>query len=129
MDDDRLPVRADFQHGFLVEHTTQKFVNVGNRHLQGLGIWSCRVRGESYYRGEIWPGRAVTLVREPDNPNDSNAIAILDAQGEKLGYWNKGMAPALAKLLDAGEPIEAVALDRKPPKVIAGHPDVMRQLR
>jgi len=127
--DGRFPLGLNFGRGFLVERTTGKFVNVGNRHLRALGIWSCKVRGDRYYPGEMWPGRPVTLVREPDNPHDKNAIAILNDRGEQVGHWNKGMAPGLAKLLDAGADIQAVALDRDPPKVIAAEASVMAQLR
>lgn len=122
------PLGLNFQRGFLVERTTGKFVNVANKHLRGLGVWSCRLKGNYYYPGEVWAGRKVTLVREPDNPHDKNAIAIFNDRGEQVGHWNKGMAASLAKVLDSGQPIEAVALDHEPPKIVAASPEVMALL-
>lgn len=46
------------------------------------------------------PGDIVTLVREPKNPYDENAIRI-DYKHEAIGYINKSDAAKLAPILDA----------------------------
>lgn len=52
------------------------------------------------------PGQPVTLVREPDNPHDSDAVRI-DWQGEKIGYVPRDNSAACAALLDTGRQITA----------------------
>lgn len=44
----------------------------------------------------------VTLEREPDNEHDTNAILVLDAAGNDLGYVPRDLAKDLAPLLDKG---------------------------
>jgi hypothetical protein len=39
------------------------------------------------------PGRALRLRREPDNPHDPNAVAVLLESGEPLGYVPRELAP------------------------------------
>lgn len=41
----------------------------------------------------------IRLVREPDNPHDVNAIAVLNPNGEKLGYIRSGLAKELASYM------------------------------
>lgn len=111
---------------WLAEDTTGKLINVDNRALRRLGIWGVKVRGRSLYSGAQRLGPA-DLIREPDNPYDSNAVAI-HVDGHMIGYYNKGMAPALAKLLDAGEPLEATVISTDPAKVLAARPEVLAHL-
>ena len=51
-------------------------------------------------------GDALQLVREPDNPHDSNAICV-QWQSHKLGYVPQAQNAALAWALDRGEPVYA----------------------
>lgn len=125
--DDVFPLRLDLRQGWMIERTTGLRVNVSNRHLLALGIWSVRVRGDEHHAGEAHPGRPARLVREPSNPHDRNAIAIYSETG-KVGYWNRQMAARLAKILDAGDPIEALFIRSSPPKVVAAAPDTMARL-
>lgn len=46
-----------------------------------------------------------------------------------IGYYNKGMTPGLAKLLDAGEPMEATVISTDPAKVLAARSEVLAHLR
>lgn len=55
------------------------------------------------------PGRAVALRRDPDNPHDPNAIAVL-AAGEQLGWVPRELAAELAPALDDGQAWAAVVL-------------------
>jgi hypothetical protein len=49
-------------------------------------------------------GETLVLVREPDNPVDSNAIRVVRLNGEQLGYIPAHVAAnGLAKDLDSGE--------------------------
>lgn len=67
--------------------------------------------GYQYYDGkalwhEIKPGDALTLVREPDNPHDANAIR-LEWRGRKLGYVPRRDNSDLARQMDRGMAAEA----------------------
>ena len=53
---------------------------------------------------------ALTLLREVQNPHDSNAIAILDPKGRQLGYLSRSIAQQLAQHLDSGLGIHAHAV-------------------
>lgn len=99
---------------WLTEITTGKFVAVGNRHLAKLGIWTANVRGIDYHTADVratdtTPGNTLAIAREPENPHDRNAVAVL-AEGRLLGYFDKQMAANLAKLIDAGATLEAISL-------------------
>lgn len=126
---DRLPplhfVRRD-DEWWLAEDSTGLLVNVGNRQLRGLGIWSCRVRGDGYAPGSLRLG-VVELVREPDNPHDRHAVSIRQ-RGQHVGYFNKSMAPGVAKALDRGDRLQAVGVSVDPPKVVAASPEIMAHL-
>jgi HIRAN domain len=41
------------------------------------------------------PGRALSLRAEPGNPHDANAIAVLLASGEPVGYVPRDVAPRI----------------------------------
>jgi hypothetical protein len=51
----------------------------------------------------LWPAlrrqALLTLAREPDNPHDPNAVALL-WRGQKLGYLPRGENLVAARLLD-----------------------------
>ena len=51
-------------------------------------------------------GDALSLVREPHNAHDANAIRV-DWDGHRLGYVPRSQNAALAAALDRGEPIAA----------------------
>lgn len=111
---------------WLAETSTGRLVNAGSRALKRLGIWSVRVRGDEYAPGVLRIGPA-SLVREPENEFDPNAVAIYQ-NGVRCGYWNKGGARSLAKLLDGGQTLSAYAISAQPPKVIAAEESVMNHL-
>jgi hypothetical protein len=123
-----------------METTTSELVTVGNRHLAKLGIWTANVRGIDYHQADVratdtTPGTALEIEREPDNPHDRNAIAVL-AEGRLIGYYNKQMAAKLAKLMDAGLVLEAIALAGSPRykndsriQILAADPAVIRHLK
>ena len=47
-------------------------------------------------------GQTLSLLREPNNPADPNAICCLTENGEKLGYLSRQIASQLAPLVDLG---------------------------
>jgi hypothetical protein len=55
------------------------------------------------------PGARLELRRDPDNPHDANAIAVL-AGGAQVGWVPREVAAELAGDLDAGRPWAAVVL-------------------
>lgn len=52
------------------------------------------------------PGDPVTLLREPKNPHDTNAILVKIASHD-IGYITRPDAEILAPLIDAGTPFDA----------------------
>ena len=80
------------------------------------------IAGFQFHRGdEIWPsltvGAPLTLVREPNNRHDANAVAVY-FQKDKLGYVPRGENSAIAQMLDRGEKlsgtINQLAVDEDP---------------
>lgn len=129
---DQLPRLALTRHDgalWLTEPTTGKLVNVSDVHLPAVGIWAVRVRGDQYYDGvqHVQVGDPAVLVREPDNEYDANAVAIT-VRGRMLGHYDRGKARRLAKILDAGNHLEAVVVSVMPPKVIAAEPRILQHL-
>lgn len=55
------------------------------------------------------PGTAVTLVREPQNPHDKNAVAVY-VGAQRVGYIPKKQNLVLAKFID-DQPIRSMAFD------------------
>jgi len=67
--------------------------------------------GSQYYavdevKDRIQVGDTLTLIREPDNAHDANAIRV-EWQGRKLGYVPRAENRALAAAIDAGERVVA----------------------
>lgn len=59
---------------------------------------------------EVWDslkvGDTLTLVREPDNPHDKNAVRV-EWQGRQLGYLPRLENQSIAVEMDKGTPVEA----------------------
>ena len=53
------------------------------------------------------PGEYVTLVREPHNPYDRNAVRVESMRGVQVGHISKVVAEALAPVLDDTSPLRA----------------------
>lgn len=53
------------------------------------------------------PGMPVLLVREPENPHDAGAVAVLAPWGTPLGYLRRPLAAVLSARIDAGETFAA----------------------
>ena len=67
----------------------------GFQYHDGAALW-----------GELKPGDALTLTREPDNTFDANAVGV-SWHGQKLGYLPRAENRAVAKEMDSGGRVEA----------------------
>jgi hypothetical protein len=61
------------------------------------------------------PGSPLRLRRDPSNEHDANAIAVLTAGGEQLGWVPRAVAEQLAPELDAGTAWSAIVLRESRP--------------
>lgn len=70
-----------------------------------------RLAGMKYYSGGplIRPGMTLSLAREPENERDSNAVAVL-MDGTKAGYVPRQYSELIARLMDSGVRLAAVAV-------------------
>ncbi|KAF2266380.1 hypothetical protein CC78DRAFT_513897 [Lojkania enalia] len=64
------------------------------------GILPAKIVGCRYYNGYATIGEMVVLRREPYNQYDSNAIQVLNVQGEQIGHIPRNIAAKLANYLD-----------------------------
>ena len=92
-----------------------------------LVVQDSPLAGFRYGEGALlWPqlreGDRLDLVRERENPHDSNAVRV-DWQGRKLGYVPRRENAALAWGLDRGTPLRARISD------LAEHPNPPRRVR
>lgn len=74
-------------------------------------VQSSPLAGFRYYAGEaLWnklrEGDALSLIREPDNTHDKNAVRV-EWQGQKLGYLPRIQNQAVAAAMDSGEHVDA----------------------
>jgi hypothetical protein len=100
----------------LCEDPTGLLVGPGDSRLPRAGVYVSQLRGQAFHRlgctaGDFSPGAPVRLVREPDNEFDPDAVAVYDVTGRHLAaYVNNQKARILARLIDSGEPVEAVSI-------------------
>ena len=64
------------------------------------------LRGFSYIQGgehlALWEGEELILKREPDNPFDPKAVAVLRENGQRIGYLPREYNAIPAALLEEG---------------------------
>lgn len=64
------------------------------------------LRGFSYIPGgehlALWEGEELILKREPDNPFDPKAVAVLRENGQRIGYLPREYNAIPAALLEEG---------------------------
>lgn len=82
----------------------------GFRHYEAPNLW-----------GDIQPGDALVLVREPENPHDRNAVRV-EWRTFKLGYVPRAENAGVARQMDRGANLAArvskVQMTRAPNKRI-----------
>ena len=86
---------------------------------QSLTLLETYVAGTAYYearrvRGDLRPGEALVLRREPGNAYDDLAIEVFTGKGAKLGYVPRVDNEPFARLMDAGETVRACVIDVDP---------------
>ena len=80
------------------------------------GMQSFRVAGVSNYQGALQdrsfaPGKVLSLVPEPQNPYDANAVAIYDeSRTRHIGYVPKSEAKYVSRCLAAGRKLQSISM-------------------
>lgn len=76
-------------------------------HEQAVALLECNVAGFQYHDGmrrhvmsSLASGSELTLIREPDNSYDTNAIALHTRSGAMIGYLPRSLNHVPAALLD-----------------------------
>ncbi|MCW4116880.1 HIRAN domain-containing protein [Aurantimonas sp. MSK8Z-1] len=87
--------------------------------LMDVAIAGGRYHALKDRRAALPLGRLLRLAREPENPFDPNAVAILDTDGARLGYVPRAAAGRVAALLDAGEAVAAEIVGTLPVDLVA----------
>jgi hypothetical protein len=77
------------------EILVQVSLTAGLRYHEAKAVWD-----------QMREGDALTLVREPDNPHDINAVRV-DWNGHQLGYIPRTENQAVARQMDRGNRLEA----------------------
>jgi len=125
----------------LCEDTTGQLVNPRDSRLPLAGVYVSQLRGAAFHRlgctaGDFRPGARVHLLREPANEFDPDAVAVYDGTGRYLAaYVNNQKARLLSRLIDSGQPLEAVSIQGTGPghpceqvAVLAASPKVLQRL-
>lgn len=61
-----------------------------------------------YSKGLLNKGQKLSLLPEPQNPYDSNAIAVIGADGRQLGYLSKAVAESISAAIRRGKRFAAI---------------------
>ncbi len=85
------PIMADEKRSILIQESPV----AGFQFHEGEAIWS-----------SLNAGAKLSLVREPFNPHDENAVAIY-FRDEQLGYVPRSENVAVAQMMDRGERLQA----------------------
>jgi hypothetical protein len=70
----------------------------------GVKHENCDGSSRQKYIRKLRVGDPAHLVREPTNPHDRNAVAVLDVRHRQIGYLDRDLASELAPKMDAGHP-------------------------
>lgn len=76
-------------------------MNTRSRYLADFNVAGMRYWDGAFVLGKLKPGKNLTLVAEPDNPHDEDAVAICH-KGVKLGYIPRSCNTLPAQLLQFG---------------------------
>jgi hypothetical protein len=100
----------------LVDPASGRYLARDDPDLAARGLVVTGVAGAARFHDDVLqspgalPGSALTLRRDAGNEHDLNAIAVLVADGEQLGWVPRDIAARVAGDLDAGRPWSAVVL-------------------
>lgn len=90
-----LPAAPASAQATAVQILVQSSPLAGFRHYEAPHLWQ-----------ELRRGDALTLVREPTNPYDANAVRV-EWRGLKLGYIPRAQNAAVARQMDGGAALQA----------------------
>ena len=78
--------------------------------LAGCGEWFDNEDGSSRQveLARCRPGEMAELVREPDNPHDARAVAIVSCRGVRVGYLRRERAVWIGSKIDRGYDVRAI---------------------
>ena len=90
---------------FIHEHYSEKLpkiVDPGDDEWDFFGQISIKIRGASHYNGseDVWQGY---IVAELHNPQDPNAISIIDRNFSMIGYLPRGNSDLHRCLINRGD--------------------------
>lgn len=85
------PIAAHAQASIIVQQSPL----AGFQFYSGKALWD-----------EMKVGDVLTLVREPDNPHDANAVRV-EWNGHRLGYIPQRENADVARQMDRGAPVKA----------------------
>jgi hypothetical protein len=88
-------------------------MTTGTFHSKVAGVTASNLNGQSrqnYIRAFCKPGMSASLIREPDNPYDTNAVGvwikarslIIFTADVQIGYLKADVAPEIARYMDKG---------------------------
>ena len=81
----------------LRDAATEERIRWEDPRIRVVSVAGAAYRPDALDDSSFDPGRRLTLVAEPDNPHDRNAVAIYnEAQTVQLGYVPAAVAPELA---------------------------------
>jgi len=100
-----------WQIGFVPIDDDGHFLSEEDHQTSDPRCFFCHVAGVSHRRpaleaAGLSPGTPLRLARERDNPHDSNAIAVRDANGNQLGYVPADLCPHLLAAIPQGQSFE-----------------------
>jgi hypothetical protein len=102
--------------GFQLVDAAGRFVGRDAPEVAGRGMLVAGVAGAARHHsgvlasGDLAPGVALMLRRDPDNPHDANAVAVDLPPAGQLGWVPRELAAGLSRAIDAGRPWSAVML-------------------
>ena len=90
-----------------------KFITIEGLNVVGMRHWCQR---------NLHIGEVLTLVREPENPFDENAIALYNQNGsEKMAYIGRFVAEGMAKLMEHSKILNRCSLIA----IVTGHWEIV----
>ncbi|MEO8626579.1 MAG: HIRAN domain-containing protein [Betaproteobacteria bacterium] len=89
------PAFAQTDERGTAEIVVQVSLTAGLRYHDAKAVWD-----------QMHVGDALTLVREPDNPYDTNAVSV-EWNGHKLGYMPRKENEAVARQIDRANRLQA----------------------
>lgn len=78
---------------------TSNIVNADSFYTKVVGV---SFEGRQEMVRKLETGQSVTLVRQPENMHDKNAIAVISSNGEQIGFLKAKLSKDLAPLMDNG---------------------------